>query len=443
MTDRIPGDEPIEPIELSGPVGPSPIDPADPSTAPDPVPAAPETPDPEPAPGPAADLDPDLVVSDAPPREDAVDDLITEPHLEDLLADDPDLELSELSRLPDDVELAPPILKVENLTVDFRTDDGTVQAVRGVDFAVSAGEVLAIVGESGSGKSVTAMSLLKLLPPSATIGGSVVWQGEDLRAASDERMREVRGGEIAMIFQDPLTALNPVYKVGDQIVEMILVHEKMSKKQARERAIEMLDIVGIPQPEKRVDQYTHEFSGGMRQRAMIAMALSCNPKLIIADEPTTALDVTVQAQVLEVLADLAHRLSVAVVLITHDLGVVAGMADQIAVMYAGRVVETGTVDDTFDSTSHPYTAGLLASLPRLHGDIDQPLVPIGGQPPSMLNPPAGCSFHPRCLWSDPESGCTSVMPELEIKPGGQLAACHRSADLLEAGNLVRRVEVEG
>jgi peptide/nickel transport system ATP-binding protein len=180
----------------------------------------------------------------------------------------------------------------------------------------------------------------------------------------------------------------------------------------------------------------------MRQRAMIAMALSCNPKLIIADEPTTALDVTVQAQVLEVLADLAHRLSVAVVLITHDLGVVAGMADQIAVMYAGRIVETGSVDDTFDSTSHPYTAGLLASLPRLHGDIDQPLVPIGGQPPSMLNPPAGCSFHPRCLWSDEAAGCTTVMPELERKPGGQMAACHRSTELLAAGNLVRRVEVE-
>mgnify|MGYP000910354165 CR=1 FL=1 len=399
MTDRIPGNEPVEPTE--------------------PVP-----------------------VSDAPPRADAVEDLITEPNLEALVEEDPDLELSGITRLPEDAELAPPILEVTDLTVDFRTDDGTVQAVRGVDFAVSAGQVLAIVGESGSGKSVTAMSLLKLLPPSATVGGEVLWQGEDLLAATDQRMREVRGAEIAMIFQDPLTALNPVYRVGHQIVESILVHEKMNKKQARERAIEMLDLVGIPQPEKRVDQYTHEFSGGMRQRAMIAMALSCNPKLIIADEPTTALDVPVQAQVLEVLADLAHRLSVAVVLITHDLGVVAGMADQIAVMYAGRVVETGTVDTTFDSTSHPYTAGLLASLPRLHGDIDQPLVPIGGQPPSMLNPPPGCSFHPRCLFALEEAGCMSVIPELEPKPGGQLAACHRSTELLAAGNLVRRVEVE-
>jgi len=405
MTDRTPGDEPIE---TSEPAGPAPVP----------------------------------VVSHAPPREDAVEDLITEPHLEELLADDPDLVLSQIPHLDAGAELPPPILEVSSLTVDFRTDDGTVQAVRGVDFAVSAGEVLAIVGESGSGKSVTAMSILGLLPPSATVGGNVLWKGDNLLHVSDARMREVRGAEIAMIFQDPLTALNPVYRVGDQIVEMILVHEKVSKKEARKRAIDMLDIVGIPQPEKRIDQYTHEFSGGMRQRAMIAMALSCNPKLIIADEPTTALDVTVQAQVLEVLADLAHRLSVAVVLITHDLGVVAGMADHIAVMYAGRVVETGTVDDTFDSTSHPYTAGLLASLPRLHGDVDQPLVPIGGQPPSMLHPPSGCSFHPRCLFAQEESGCTSVMPELEPKPGGQLAACHRSTELLAAGNLVRRVEVE-
>jgi oligopeptide/dipeptide ABC transporter ATP-binding protein len=395
MTDRIPGDQPTEPIEPAEPV------------------------------------------ADA-----TVEDLITEPGLDALVAEDPDLELSGIAHRAPDEPLAPPILRVEDLTVDFRTDDGVVQAVRGVDFSVSAGQVLAVVGESGSGKSVTAMSVLKLLPPSASVGGRVMWQDENLLEVSDQRMRQVRGAEIAMIFQDPLTALNPVYRVGDQIVEAITVHEKVNKKQARARAIEMLDLVGIPQANKRVDQYTHEFSGGMRQRAMIAMALSCNPKLIIADEPTTALDVTVQAQVLEVLADLAHRLSVAVILITHDLGVVAGMADEIAVMYAGRIVEDGTVDNTFDSTSHPYTAGLLASLPRLHGDIDQPLVPIGGQPPSMLNPPPGCSFHPRCLFAQESSGCMTVIPELEPKPGGQLAACHRSEELLAAGNLVRRVEVE-
>jgi len=338
--------------------------------------------------------------------------------------------------------MADPLLQVADLTVDFRTDDGVVQAVRGVDFTVEAGKVLAIVGESGSGKSVTAMSILGLLPPSATIGGSISWQGEELLEAKESRLQQVRGGEIAMIFQDPLTALNPVYKVGRQIVEMIQVHERISKAKARERAIEMLDLVGIPQPEKRVDQYTHEFSGGMRQRAMIAMALSCNPKLIIADEPTTALDVTVQAQVLEVLVDLAQRLSTAIVLITHDLGVVAGMADKVAVMYGGRMVETGTADDIFDTTSHPYTAGLLDSLPRLDEDIDQPLIPIPGQPPSMLTPPPGCAFHPRCRFASVEAGCMSdVPPDVAIGPG-HVSACHRSLELLDQGELVRGGKVE-
>src|SRR5690606_13004083 len=237
--------------------------------------------------------------------------------------------------------------------VSFRTDDGAVQAVRGVDFSVDAGEVLAIVGESGSGKSVTAMSILQLLPPSATITGDVAWQGENLLQVSPNRIREVRGGQISLICPDPLTALIPVSELGDQIVEMLQLHRKVSRKDARARAIEMLDLVGIPQPAKRVDQYTHEFSGGMRQRAMIAMALSCDPQLIIADEPTTALDVTVQAQVLELLTDLAERLGTAVVLITHDLGVVAGMADRVTVMYAGRMVEAGSTDDVFDRTAHP------------------------------------------------------------------------------------------
>ena len=330
-----------------------------------------------------------------------------------------------------------PLLAVNDLTVGFRTDDGTVQAVRGVEFAVNPGEVLAIVGESGSGKSVTAMSMLQLLPPSATIEGEVIWSGENLLKANESRMRAVRGDEIAMIFQDPLSALNPVYKVGEQITEMIHSHRKMSKKDARARAIEMLTLVGIPQPEKRVDQYPHEFSGGMRQRAMIAMALSCDPQLIVADEPTTALDVTVQAQVLEVLVDLCHRLSTAVILITHDLGVVAGMADRITVMYAGRVVESGTVDDVFDATAHPYTAGLLASLPRLDGDVDAPLIPISGQPPSMLNPPSGCSFHPRCPFAKAEAGCMSEVPALEERQPGQLSACHRAGELLQIGALKR------
>ena len=333
--------------------------------------------------------------------------------------------------------MADPLLEVVDLTVSFNTDDGEVQAVRGVDLSVNAGEVLAVVGESGSGKSVTAMSLLQLLPPTAEITGTVRWQGEDLLTVPPNRIREVRGGEIAMIFQDPLTALNPVYRVGDQIAEMVLAHEKVSRSEAKRRAVEMLDLVGIPQPEKRVSQYTHEFSGGMRQRAMIAMALACSPKLIIADEPTTALDVTVQAQVLEVLTDLAQRLGTAVVLITHDLGVVAGMADNVSVMYAGRIVESGSADHVFDSTGHPYTAGLLSSLPRLDGDVDAPLVPIGGQPPSMLAPPPGCSFHPRCRWASEEAGCMSVLPPMSERSPGHVSACHRADELVEANLLDR------
>ena len=333
--------------------------------------------------------------------------------------------------------MAEPLLEVRDLNVSFRTDDGPVLAVRGVDLSVSAGEVLAVVGESGSGKSVTAMSLLQLLPPTAEITGTVHWQGEDLLQVPASRIRQVRGGEIAMIFQDPLTALNPVYRVGDQIVEMIQAHEKVGRADARKRAVKMLDLVGIPQPDRRVNQYTHEFSGGMRQRAMIAMALACSPKLIIADEPTTALDVTVQAQVLEVLADLAHRMGTAVVLITHDLGVVAGMADQVSVMYAGRIVESGSVDHLFDATGHPYTAGLLSSLPRLDGDVEVPLVPIAGQPPSMLAPPSGCSFHPRCRWASEAAGCFSVVPPATERSPGHGSACHRARELVEANLLDR------
>ncbi len=330
----------------------------------------------------------------------------------------------------------PPLLELTDLTVDFRTDDGTVHAVRGVDLIVKKGEVVAVVGESGSGKSVTAMSVLGLLPPSAKIGGSISWQGEELLEASEKRMREVRGAEVAMIFQDPLTALNPVYKVGDQIVEMLQAHGKVSKRDARARAVEMLELVGIPQPLKRSRQYPHEFSGGMRQRAVIAMALACDPQLIIADEPTTALDVTVQAQVLELLTELSERLGTAIVLITHDLGVVAGMADRVVVMYAGRLVEKGTVDEVFDETAHPYTAGLLDSLPRL--DSDDPLLPIGGQPPSMLRPPPGCSFHVRCRFCEESAGCTTEVPELVDFGDGHVSACHRAPTLVPAGDLQRR-----
>ncbi|MCU1355415.1 MAG: oligopeptide/dipeptide transporter, ATPase subunit [Acidimicrobiales bacterium] len=331
----------------------------------------------------------------------------------------------------------PPLLEIAELTVGFRTDDGVVQAVRGFDLQVDAGEIVAIVGESGSGKSVSAMSILQLLPPSATIEGAVTWAGENLLEVGENRIGQVRGDEVAMIFQDPLSALNPVYRIGYQITEMIHAHRKVSGRQARERAIEMLRLVGIPQPDRRVDQYPHEFSGGMRQRAMIAMALSCDPQLIIADEPTTALDVTVQAQVLELLVDLCHRLNTAVILITHDLGVVAGMADRVTVMYAGRVVESGVVDDIFDRTAHPYTAGLLASLPRLDGDVDEPLMPIAGQPPSMLDPPPGCSFHPRCPWAKEEAGCMTVVPENIERNPGHFSACHRADELMATESLVR------
>jgi len=345
----------------------------------------------------------------------------------------------------------PPLLQIEDLHVGFSTEDGVVQAVRGVDIAVEEGDVLAIVGESGSGKSVTALSVLGLHPKGrTTISGRVMWGDEDLVTASDERLRRVRGAEIAMIFQDPLSALNPVYTVGRQIMEMVRAHGDVSKSAAKERAIEMLGLVGIPQPRKRVDNYPHEFSGGMRQRAMIAMALSCDPKLVIADEPTTALDVTVQAQVLELLVDVTNRQGAAVMLITHDLGVVAGMANKVAVMYAGKVVEQAAAVDMFDEPSHPYTIGLLRSLPRVDADGDAQLIPIGGQPPSMLNPPAGCAFHPRCPIALREAGCDTVIPTLYHTPSelasGEVvddpihqhgAACWRRDEVAELLGTVR------
>jgi oligopeptide/dipeptide ABC transporter ATP-binding protein len=323
-----------------------------------------------------------------------------------------------------------PLLSVRDLTVDFATDDGPVHAVRGVDLEVAPGEVLAVVGESGSGKSVTAMSVLGLLPkPQAKVTGTIEWKGNDLLGVDEATMRKIRGGEIAMIFQDPLTALNPVHTVGNQIMEMVRTHRDVSKKEAKRRAIDMLRMVHIPQPERRVEMYPHEFSGGMRQRAMIAMALSCEPALVIADEPTTALDVTVQAQVLDVLVEATQQQDAAVMLITHDLGVVAGMADRVAVMYAGKVVEQGPALDLFESPTHPYTMGLLASIPRLEGDVSQPLIPIGGQPPSMLNPPSGCAFHPRCSFARASAGCAEIIPQLEVGPAGHPVACLRADDI--------------
>jgi peptide/nickel transport system ATP-binding protein len=292
---------------------------------------------------------------------------------------------------------AAPLLEVQDLGVSFATEDGTVRAVDGISFTLEPRDILAIVGESGSGKSVSVMTLLGLTRGvNARFAGSVQFRGKDLLGASEEEMQRVRGAEIAMIFQDPMTSLNPVYRVGDQIVEQILAHEKVSKRQARDRTIALLDKVGIPRAAERVDAYPHELSGGMRQRVMIAMALSCDPSVLIADEPTTALDVTIQAQILERIKQLRDRTETAVILVTHDLGVVADIADHIAVMYAGRIVEKGTVDEIFYDPQHPYTWGLLGSITRLDRERPRRLPSIPGAPPSLISPPQGCHFRPRC-----------------------------------------------
>jgi oligopeptide/dipeptide ABC transporter ATP-binding protein len=324
------------------------------------------------------------------------------------------------------------LLSMRGLRAGFSTDDGFVRAVDGVSFDVSRGEVLAIVGESGSGKSVTAMSILGLQPTLEVAEGEILWKGRDLLLLNEEERRAVRGREIAMIFQDPLTALNPVHTVGRQIGEMARIHEGLSKKQARERAVEMLDLVGIPEARKRADMYPHEFSGGMRQRAMIGMAITCKPDLLIADEPTTALDVTVQAQVLEVIVEIKDEIDSAIILITHDLGVVAGLADRLMVMYAGRPVETGTTSEIFYETRHPYTLGLLASLPRLDDKGDEPLVPIIGTPPSLIRKPSGCSFHPRCRFARVPGNCQTDDPALRLVAGdAHMSACHYAEELTD------------
>jgi oligopeptide/dipeptide ABC transporter ATP-binding protein len=293
--------------------------------------------------------------------------------------------------------VAEPLLEVRDLKVSFRTEDGVVHAVDGVSFTVDQGEVLGIVGESGSGKSVTMMSVLRLInDPNMRVEGEVLYKGRDLMKLHKDEMREVRGEEIAMIFQDPMTSLNPVYRVGDQIIEAILTHQEVGKPAARRRAIELLHQVGIPDPEGRVDDYPHQFSGGMRQRAMIAMALANNPDILIADEPTTALDVTIQAQIIELIDTLKDEFNSAVILITHDLGVVAEIANEIIVMYAGRVVERAPTRDLFYDPQHPYTWGLLGSIPRLDRPKLERLHSIKGMPPSLINLPEGCKFRPRC-----------------------------------------------
>jgi len=315
------------------------------------------------------------------------------------------------------------ILEVNDLHVSFHTYAGEVKAVRGVNFHVNRGEAVAIVGESGCGKSVTAQSLMKLIPmpPGQIKKGQILFNGQDLVKKSNKEMESIRGKEIGMIFQDPMTSLNPTMTIGNQIMEGLIKHQNMSKAAARERAIELLTIVGIPQPERRVNQYPHEFSGGMRQRAMIAISLACSPKLLIADEPTTALDVTIQAQILDLMKDLQKKMGTSIILITHDLGVVAEMCNRVIVMYAGKVIESGTVDDIFYNPQHPYTKGLLRSVPRLDLNRDEPLTPIFGTPPDLLRPPVGCGFTARC-----ESAmrvCQEYDPELKDISGTQRAAC--------------------
>jgi len=313
--------------------------------------------------------------------------------------------------------MAEPLLQVDELKVSFRTEEGVVTAVDGVSFDVEPGEVLAVVGESGSGKSVTAMTLMGLTrSPNAHFEGTAKYKGQDLVTASDDQLRRVRGSEIAMIFQDPMTSLNPVIRIGDQIVEQIQEHTGIPDAQAMEKAVELLERVGIPRAADRVRSYPFEFSGGMRQRVMIALALSCDPSILIADEPTTALDVTIQAQILQRIRDLREQTGAAVILVTHDLGVVADIADRIAVMYAGRIVEQGTLDDIFYDPQHPYTWGLLGSITRVDRPRPERLPAIAGMPPSLLSPPQGCHFRARCPHEF--SKCMEV-PPLESRAGGE------------------------
>ena len=319
--------------------------------------------------------------------------------------------------------MAEPLLEVKDLKVHFPTDDGLVKAVDGVSFTLSPGETLGVVGESGSGKSVTWMTVMGLVTKKeARISGQVLFRGQDLLQLPEDEMRHIRGEKISMIFQDPLTALNPVHRVGNQIAEVFQVHRGTSKKEALEESVNLLQLVGIPQPKQRARQYPHEFSGGMRQRAMIAMALALNPDLLIADEPTTALDVTVQAQILDLIDKLKDEFDAAVALITHDLGVVAEHCDDIMVMYAGRCVEYGEARDIYYSAHMPYTWGLLSSIARMDQDRKERLKPISGQPPSLINVPEGCPFNPRCPYV--MDICRRERPELLPSNGHHASACH-------------------
>jgi oligopeptide transport system ATP-binding protein len=315
------------------------------------------------------------------------------------------------------------LLQVENLHVSFNTYGGEVQAVRGVNFTVKKGEAVAIVGESGCGKSVTAKSIMKLLPtpPTEYKEGKILFHGQDLLEASEGEMKKIRGNKISMIFQDPMSSLNPTSRVGDQLTEGLIKHRKLSRSVAQQHAVQLLERVGIPHAKSRLKHYPHEFSGGMRQRVMIAMALACDPELIIADEPTTALDVTIQAQILSLMKRLQKETNTSIILITHDLGVVAEVCDKVIVMYAGEVVESGTVQEIFSNPTHPYTKGLMKSIPRLDMDRSERLYSIVGSPPDLLDPPKGCSFFPRCEHA--MKVCRDYHPTLESIRGSQQSAC--------------------
>lgn len=321
------------------------------------------------------------------------------------------------------------LLEVKDLRTSFKTHIGDVKAVRGVDFELKEGEALGIVGESGCGKSVTMMSIMKLLSENARIEAQgIKFDGKDIYELKEKEMQTIRGNDMSMIFQDPMTSLNPLYTIGDQLTEHLIKHKKISKKEAYQKAIEMLDLVGIPSPEQRIKQYPHEFSGGMRQRVMIAMSLICEPKLIIADEPTTALDVTIQAQILDLMKELKSKLNTSIILITHDLGVVADLCTRINVMYGGIIVEKGSAEDIFYRGRHPYTWGLLRSVPNPKSEKKEKLKPINGQPPDLLNPPAGCPFAARCEYS--MKICIKQQPPLfKLEEGHEAACwlCHKDA----------------
>lgn len=326
------------------------------------------------------------------------------------------------------------LLEVDNLQMHFFTRDGVVKAVDGVSFSLEPGETLGVVGESGSGKSVTALTIMRLvpMPPGKLVGGDVRFKGKSLLTMEEPAIRAIRGDRISMIFQDPMTSLNPVYRVGDQIAEPLRIHKNMSRKDAGDRAVEILGSVGIPHPAQRARDYPHQFSGGMRQRAMIAMALTCDPDILIADEPTTALDVTIQAQILELMEEVQCRTNSAMIFITHDLGVVADITDKVLVMYAGKPMEVGTADDVFYRPLHPYTWGLYDSLPRHDVSEKGSLSPIQGQPPSLIDVPPGCAFNPRCPYA--QEICRVKTPSLVTVQEGHQAACHFAGDAAFEGS---------